>query len=436
MSDDRNVVITGLGLMTPLGLGADAFWKNLSAGASGVKPVVLPEHQGIAAPDQAAGEVSEFTESVARKSYLKPLRKSVKVMCREIQLGAASALDAVDHSGLDLSAIDHDRLGVSFGANLMSSTPDVLMLGAGACAVEENGRKVFQEERWGQEGLPAMQPLWLLRYLPNMPACHIGIAIDARGPNNSITLDEASGNLAISEACSIIQRGRAEMMVTGTTGTRVHSVKTAHSALWDELAAEPEDPAERCRPFELNRKGEVVAEGAGTLLLEEQAHAEARGARIWGRVLATAASCVLDQSGKPNHQKAMAVVMRTALERAGLRPEDIGHINAHGAGSREMDRLEAAAIRDVFGDAAGSVPVTAFKSYMGNSGSGCGPIEIAASLLGLAEGRIPPTRNYVAADPACGLNVVSGDGLETENKAFLKLNVTRMGQASASVIIA
>ncbi|MFK7818211.1 MAG: beta-ketoacyl synthase [Planctomycetaceae bacterium] len=436
MSNDRKVVITGLGLMTPLGLGVEAYWEKLSTGQSGVAPVVLPEHHAIGSPDSIAGEVSDFTESAARKAQLKPLRKMVKVMCREIQLGAASAIDAVDQSGIDLDSIDHTRLGISFGANLMSSPPEVLKDGARACAEMEDGEAVFDFDRWGADGLPAMQPLWLLRYLPNMPACHIGIAIDARGPNNSITVDEASGNLAIAEAVSIIERNAADLMIAGTTGTRVHPVKSSHARLWWELAEEPEDPTKRCRPFELNRAGEVVAEGSASFLLEEKAHAEARGAKIYGHILSTAATCVLDKSGEPQMTEAMAKVMQIALDRAGLKPEDIGHINAHGCGCRQIDKSEAVAIHEVFGDLGSKVPVTAIKSYTGNSGSGCGPMEIAASLLSLAEGIILPTLNYDTPDPDCNLNVVNGEPLATDNKTFLNLNVTHMGQASATIITA
>ncbi len=431
---NRRVVITGLGLITPIGVGVDSYWSNLSAGRSGLAPAQLPQHAGLPTPDQVVGEASEFTEKLAKKQQLKILRKSVKVMCREIQLGAASALDAVVHAGLDLDSIDHKRLGVSFGANLMSSEPEVLKDGARESAVIEDGEVVFKEETWGDKGFHKMQPLWLLRYLPNMPACHIGIALDARGPNNSITLDEASGNMAISEAMSIIQRDRADMMVAGTTGTRVHPVKTSHAVLWDEMAASPADPAERVRPFELNRQGEVVAEGSGSFLLEELSHAEARGAKIYGEVLATAGTCVLAKDGTPNGRQALVNAMKNALDRAGLSPADIGHINAHGCGSKKVDVTEAAAIHEVFGDLGSKVPVTAMKSYFGNAGSGCGPMEMAASLLGLSEGHVPMTRSYETPDPACNLNVVSGEPLATDNKIFLKINVTRMGQASAAVV--
>ncbi len=422
-------------MMSPLGLGADAFWAKLAAGESGVAPVQLPEHDSIASPGSVGGEVSDFTEKASRKGPLKPLRKNVKVMCREIQLGAASALDAVTHSNLDLEAIDHNRIGISFGANLMSSPPEVLKDAAAACSDQENGKNIFRESRWGG-GFDGMQPLWLLRYLPNMPACHIGIAIDARGPNNSLTMDEASGNLALSEAVSIIERDRAEMMIAGTTGTRVHPVKTAHAVLWWDVASKPEDPTKRCRPFAADRTGEVVAEGSCSFLLEEKAHAEARGAKVWGEVLSTAGSCVLSKDGTPDLKQAMVVAMRAAIERSGLKPEDIGHINAHGCGSQEIDKLEAAAIHEVFGDVASTVPVTAIKSYMGNAGSGCGPMELAASLMSLEQGFILPTLNHETPDPECNLNVVSGEPLKTDNKTFLKVNVTHMGQASAAVISA
>lgn len=430
-NDDR-VVITGIGLLSPIGIGADAFWENLAAGRSGI--AALDPETCSATPDHVGAAVTEFTESTAKKEYLKKLRKSIKMMCREIQMGVASALLALEHSGLNLEEIDHERFGVDFGANLMCSPPEVLKDACWACVDEGDQSHTFHFDQWGTTGLSTMEPLWLLKYLPNMPGCHIGIAADARGPNNSLTLDEASGNLAVGEAFRVMERDGADVMIAGTTGTRVHPVKTLHAALWDELATKPQEPEKRSRPFDRDRTGQVVAEGSCSFILEKESQAREHGSTIYGAVLGSGSSCAVDRRGNPHLRQALVNAMRAALRDAGLEPAEIGHINAHGLGTHHSDAEEARAIHDVFGDSARSVLVTALKSYLGNAGSGCGPLELAGSVLGLKHGVIPPTLNCETPDPECELNVVRGEPASTDNPVFLKINVTRMGQASALVV--
>lgn len=427
----RRVVITAVGPVSPIGIGADAFWKSLSEGRNGVGPISLAPHQG--APGRFGGEVQAFTEEAARKSWLKDQRKNVKVMCREIQLGAASANVAVAHSRLDLGAIDHERFGVDFGANLMFSPPEVLADAVKVCS--DPGSPLFRYDDWGDKGLPAMEPLWLLRYLPNMPACHIGINADARGPSNSITLEEASGNLTLAEATRVIQRDWADVMIAGTTGTRIHSVKAIHARLWDDVADFADPPETWSRPFDRTRNGQVLAEGACTLLLEHEGHATARGATIYGTILGAGSSCVVRRDGRSDQRLALKNAMTAALRDAGLKPSDVGHVNAHGLSTVSTDKAEAAAILDVFGDDLGrSVPVTALKSVWGNTGASCGTLELAASLLGLQHGLIPATLNYRTRDPECPLNVVHGAPAAVTNPVVMKLSVTRMGQASVVIV--
>lgn len=429
----RDVVITGLGIFSPIGIGVEAFWDSLAAGRSGIHKVDL--FPGFASPDQVGGAVTEFTEETARKVYIKEkeVRKNLKTMCREIQLGVASATQALQHAGIDLKAIDHERLGVEFGANLMLSPPDILSSAVDACSQHEGHKFAYQD--WGTQGFPKMEPLWLLRYLPNMPACHISIGTEARGPSNSLTLDDSSGNTVLSEACRIIDRDAADIMITGVTGTTMHPIKTMHMALFRDLAAAPPEPERRCRPFDLHRAGRVVAEGSATLILESRQHAQARGAKIWGRILGTGMATVTDRQGMPDFRRAFAGAMKSALRSADLSPADIGHINAHGIGLPDVDRCEAEAILDVFGPERGrQVPVTALKSFLGNSGAGSGLLELAGSILGLERGVIPFTLNYDTPDPQCPLHVVSRALQPTANKIVLKLNVTRIGQASAAVV--
>lgn len=424
---EKQVVITGIGVVSPIGVGVEAFTSSLNAGQSGIAQVELLPYTPF--PSHIAGEVKNFSASKYAKT--KEQKKGIKVMCREIQLGVVSASLALDHAGIQDGQINPERLGVDFGANLMLSPPEDLASACFACIDEQT--QEFQFSRWGKQGMGEMFPLWLLKYLPNMPACHIGIAADARGPNNSITLDEASGCLVMGEAFRVIARGHADVMISGATGTRLHAVKSMHATMWDKLASPTDDPTKAVKPFDLRRSGEAVGEGACTLILEEASHAAQRGAKVLGHVLGAGSSCVLGKDGKPNIRQALVQAMQAALRDAGLQPKDMGHINANASGSPDGDRDEAAATHDVFGPDAERVPVTAFKSYLGNSGSGCGPLEIAASLIGLQQGVVLPTLNFETPDPACRLNVVHGKPLAVTNKTFLKTSVTRMGQASAVV---
>ncbi len=424
----RRILITGMGILSPIGIGVDEFQNSLISGKSGVKKSELYSY--LASPDVCVAEVSEFNKSSARKVYLAKQKKNIKVMCREVQMGVASANLAMEDSALDLDAVDSERFGIEFGANLMLSPPSVLY---GACLASSKGTH-FEFDRWGADGLPKMEPLWLLKYLPNMPACHIGIIIDARGPNNSITEAEASGNLVLGEAQRVIERGWADVMIAGVTGTRVHEVKSIHAKFWDQLADSPAECTKRSRPFDKDRSGQVVGEAACTLLLEEKSHAENRGAKVWGEVLGTGASCVLDRNGSADIRLAIANSIRAALKSAGVEAGDIGHINAHGLGDTVYDVNEFQAIQDTFGDKATEVPVTALKSYFGNSGSACGIVEASGSLVALKQGLIPATLNYETPDPDCPLNVVRNEPLTTDNKLFLKISTTTFGQASASVI--
>jgi 3-oxoacyl-[acyl-carrier-protein] synthase II len=226
------------------------------------------------------------------------------------------------------------------------------------------------------------------------------------------------------------------VMITGSTGTQFHPIKTLYLALWHDLAKAPADPARRARPFDKDRSGRVVAEGACSFILEDRKHAEDRGAKIWGRILGTGGATVTERTGQPKFREALAAAMRVALKNAGVSPEEVGHINAHGLGTKEVDLAEALAIHDVFGpDLGRRVPVTAPKSLFGNSGAGSGTLELAASLLGLQHGVIPPTINYDTPDPDLPpLNIVTGQPRPAANKVVLNVNVSRIGQASAAVV--
>ncbi|MGE3314630.1 MAG: beta-ketoacyl synthase [Planctomycetaceae bacterium] len=428
----RRVVITGLGVVSPIGIGVERFWESLSSGKSGIGP--LSVNPAMAAPHNVGAEVRDFTDATAKSDYLKSQRRSIKVMCREIQLGVTSASLALSNSALDPETVDHERFGIDFGANLMFTPPELLKDACMACVDDVQGMPTFDQHEWGSKGIGAMEPLWLLRYLPNMPACHIGIQADARGPSNSITLDDASGNLALGEAYRVIERDRAEIMIAGTTGTRIHTMKSIHAMLGDEVASYDDPPETWCRPFDLSRRGQVLGEGACSFILEEEAHAEKRNAKILGRILGVGSSCVMRKNGTPDYRLALANAMKAALRDAKLKPAQIGHINANGCATRLGDKEESLAIHDVFGDGASKVPVTALKSYMGNAGSGAGTLELAGSVISLMHGVVPQTLNYKTPDPECAINVVHGEPMSVTNRTVLKVNVTRLGQASAIIV--
>ena len=425
----RRVVITGLGIISPVGIGRDAFWSSLQSGKSGIAPVQMFDCSII--PGGVAGEIKDFTDETVKKIYLKSQRKSIKVMCRDIQLGVASASLAMEDAKLDPEQINHERFGVEFGANLMLTPPETLTDPNQAC-LDDQHKFVF--ERWGTEGLGDMEPLWLLKYLPNMPACHIGINVDARGPNNSITLEDASANLALREAGLIIARGWADVMIAGATGARVHPVKAIHTLLWNEFASKADDPLHCVKPFDVNRCGTALGEGSCTLILEEEQHARNRGAQVLGTLLGAGSSAVADKSGKPDVRQCVVNAMRAALRMSGLQPTDIGHINAHGLGGRESDLGEAQAIHEVFGDYGRKVPVVGLKGFWGNSGAGDGALELAASLLALQQGCVPFTLNTTEPDPECGLNIVRDKPQPTDNKVVMNVNFTRIGQSSVVIV--
>lgn len=426
----RRVVITGLGVLAPQGIGRAALWDSLQAGRTGILPT--ERSQAVIVPGGLGGEVRGFDDETAKKVYLKEHRKHLKVMGRDVMLGVAAALQAITDAGLDQAQLDRERIGVEFGANLMLSTPQYLATPGLACT--EGRQPPFLMNKWGTEGFSNMEPLWMLKYLPNMPACHVAIFTDARGPNNSITQDEVSANLALSEASAVIRRGHADVMITGSTGQRLHPVKEIHARQWEQLGWDPEHPERSVKPFDVRRCGHAVAEAGVCLVLEQAATAEARGAKVLGEVLGTGSSCVANTAGHADIRRAVANSLRSALRTAGLKPQDIGHINAHGSANPELDAQEAAGIRDVFAADAPQVPVVGLKGYHGNAGASTGMLELAMSVLSLQQGLIPYTLNTDQPDPALGLNIVTREPRATSNRVVAKVSYTLIGQASTVIV--
>jgi 3-oxoacyl-[acyl-carrier-protein] synthase II len=433
-SDRRRVVITGLGLVSPLGSSPAELWSALAAGKSGVAETsLLPADRQ---PLKYAAEARQFTGDVENFGPLegdrkKAIKKGLKVMCRETRMAVAAAQLALTDAGCNEKPFDPESAGVVLGSDYMLTLPEDYEGGMKKCA--DTGE--FDFTRWGNDGLDQMTPLWMLKYLPNMPASHIAIYNDLRGPNNSLTMREAASNLAIGEAFRTIKRGHARAMVAGATGTRILPMQAIHALQTEQMAAENCDPAKASRPFDKNRTGMVAGEGAGMIVLEELESANARGATIYAEVVGLGSSNVSDVDLCGKRDIALAHAIRAALRDAGLKPADIGHINAHGLATHDCDTDEARAIREVFGPLAETVPVVAIKSYFGNLGAGSGTVELIASVLALREGRLPRTLNFETADPACGL-AVTRDDKTNPGRTFLNLSVTPQGQAAVLCIAA
>lgn len=426
----RRVVITGLGVVSPLGNTPEKLWANLSAGVSGVRPLQSIPTEYL--PTQIGAEATEFTGAIEDfgpldKAMSRNIKKNLKVMCREIQMGVAVAQLAITHAGLKLSEANLDRIGCVYGSDYMLTLPQEFTAGVKACLDE---KEVFHFDRWADKGLPAVEPLWLLKYLPNLPASHIAIFNDLHGPNNSLTMREASANLALGEAYHTILRGHADIIIAGATGTKVHVARTLHVVGQEQMAKDPGDPTKASRPFDLNRTGSVIGEGAGALILEEAEAAKARGAKVYGEVIGFGATAVVDKSGHGNTKQAVINVLKLALKSAGLSAAEIGHINAHGLGATKMDAEEAAGIAEVFKT---PVPVVAAKSYFGNLGAASGLVELAGSIAALQHGHLFRTLNYETPDPACPI-AVNTSSTTAAGETAISLNITPQGQASAIVV--
>jgi 3-oxoacyl-[acyl-carrier-protein] synthase II len=417
MASPREVVVTGLGLATPLGMSRETVWQSLVERRAGIFPLARFNREPF--PVRMGGQVRDFDA----KLYVTP-RKSLKVMSREIQLGFAAAALALEDAGVAERQIDADRFGVVFGADMMyfeGTEVDAAFL---RCMDDEK----FDFRRWGEVGMQEMYPLWLLKYLPNMPACHVAIAHDARGPNNTILLGEVSSLLALSEGMRTIEMDRADLMIVGGTSCAIHARNWVFRDP-AQFSRRYEEPDRAVRPFDAERDGEVPGEGAAAFVLESRQHAAARGARPLARVVSYASTFGCPCAGAPD-VNSIRNSIRVAIEKAGITASEIDHVNANGSGSPQGDRAEAQAIVELLGD----VPVTAPKSFFGSPMAATGALETAVSLLAFQNGLIPVTLNHERRDPDCPVNVIAGEPRPTARPYALLLNQAPTGQCVAVVL--
>jgi 3-oxoacyl-[acyl-carrier-protein] synthase II len=416
----RRAVITGLGLITPLGLDLPSVWEALRAGRGGVRRITSFDPGAL--PVQFGGEVADFDARV----YLdRKDRKQLKTMPPTSRFAVVGARFALADSGVDRGRLDPERFGVVLGAGTVPG--DLGQLGAAAVASVAGPDGPVDLRRWGAEGMANIPPMWMLNHIPNMSACHVSILNDARGPNNSVTQTDAGAVLALAEARRMIGRDRGDFFLVGGADARINPITLVRRCLFSPLSRSNEEPGKACRPFDRHRDGMVLGEGAGLLVLEELGHARRRGARIYAEVVGFGAAFDRGRGGR-----GLARAVRRALAEAGVGPGEVDHVNAHGVGTVEGDAWEARGLHEVFGACDPAPGVFAAKGYFGNAGAAGGGVELAVSLLALAHGLLPATLNHEEPDPACPVRVVREPRL-VRRPYFLKVSCTEAGQCAAVV---
>jgi 3-oxoacyl-[acyl-carrier-protein] synthase II len=375
------VVITGLGAITPIGNDVETFWKNLVAGVSGVDFIKSFDTTGLEV--RFGAEVKDFRP----EDYMD--YKTVKRSSRSSQLAVAAALQALRDAGYEVTPEEAERVGV------------VINTGAGGVA------EVFTEGvKFIQKGPRFVNPLFIPIIMPNAPSCLVSLVTGAKGPILTSALACASGNYAFVEAMHFIQRGEADVVIAG--GTESANVPLTLAALERMGAlANSQEPTKACRPFDKNRSGMVYGEGAAVMVLESEEHALRRGAKIYAEFLGGALTGDAYHITAPDPEgDGAARAMSLALKFAGLKPEDIDVIFAHGTGTPLNDVSETKAIKKVFGEHAYRLAITATKSMVGHLLGAAGALSSLAAVLSIRDGIVPPTINLEEPDPECDLDYV------------------------------
>lgn len=423
----RRVVVTGVGVVAPNGIGRQAFWDACANGRSGVRPIESFDASGH--PVKIAGEVPPFDLN----PFVPPQhRKSLKIMGRATRFTVAAAGLAVQDSGLEWARLDPETVGVVMGTGLVPiDLPDVAPLVSKAWG--EDGK--LHTDEIGRCGPQSLFPLWVLKYLPNMTAAHISLIHNCQGPNSTITTACAAGTQAVGEAFRLIARGDAEVMLAGGGDSRIDPLlMLAYSAL-GALSPANRPAAEVSRPFDAGRDGFVLGEGAGVLVLEELERAKKRGAIIYAEVLGLGSSFDAYAVTKPDPEAGGAArAIRWALQEARIDPAQVDYVNAHGTSTRLNDQMETTALKRVFNGSAEKLPASSIKSMIGHLIGAAGAVEAAALSLTLHTGVVPPTINQTTRDPACDLDYVPNTARELPVRTGISTSFGFGGQNAALVL--
>ncbi|MEN6427164.1 MAG: beta-ketoacyl-[acyl-carrier-protein] synthase family protein [Phycisphaerales bacterium] len=428
------VVITGLGAVSPLGLTVDEMWAGLTAGRCGIARIKAFDPTGF--PCELGGEVPPYR---IQDHVPKSFRKAVKLMCRDIELAVLAAKEAVTASGLVTKGIDPEnvnveptRIGITMGSGMISC--ELPELGPAVGASTTDGR--FDLHKWGKDGLARITPLWLLKYLPNMLACHIGIIHDIQGPSNTITCAEASAHLAIGEAAQIIARGGADIALAGAAEAKINlMVLVRQNLLLRTVRNRNNAPETACRPFDVDAAGMVCGEGAGIIVLESLDHARTRKARILAEVEGIGQSHSLNptyEHPEPDGE-GIRIAVEKAMVDAGIGPQDLDLIVPHGTGIPQDDLAEARGLQAALGPAARRIPAWPTKSMLSVTGAAAGAIDVVAAVRAMNEGVVPPARNFTKPAAGCEFHVLT-ERREGPIRRALCCSYTHGGQTAAVVL--
>ncbi len=409
MNKQRRVVVTGIGLVSPVGIGTEETWTALLRGESGIAPIRLFDASTYAC--RFAGEVKDF----APEKYID--RKDIKKMGRFIQFAMAAAEFAMMQSALQITPENAERVGVYVGS------------GIGAFEVIER-----EHVKLLAGGPDRVSPFFINATIANLASGQISIKYGATGPNLTCATACTTGAHGIGEAWQIIRRGDADVMICGGSEAAVTPLSVAGFAAMRALSTHNESPGTASRPWDTQRDGFVVGEGAGVLILEELDYAQNRGAMILAELVGYAAnSDAFHTNAPPADGRGVRRVMQLALKSAGLLPSDIQYLNAHATSTLLGDRAEAQAIADAFGECAEKLLVSSTKSMTGHLLGGAGSLEAGITVLALRDQIAPPTTNIEDLDERCKLKLVCDQGLSTEME-FAMTNSFGFGGTNASLI--
>jgi len=406
----NRVVITGMGVVTPLGNKVEEFWENLLAGKSGVDYIKAFDVSDY--PTKIAAEVKDFNP----EEYMD--KKEVKRTDRFVQFALGAAKEALEDSGLNMEEEDRERIGVYIGS------------GIGGLGTFEDQHKVLLEK-----GARRVSPFFIPMMIANMGAGQVSIALGAKGPNSLAVTACASGTNSIGDAFKIIQRGDADVMFAGGAEATIRPTGLAGFCSAKALSSRNEEPQKASRPFDKDRDGFVMGEGAGVLVLESLEHAQKRGARIYAEIIGYGMSGDAYHMTQPAPEgEGAARCMKMAIRDAGISPEDIDYINAHGTSTDYNDRYETMAIKSSLGKHAYEVPVSSTKSMTGHLLGAAGAVEAVACALAIRDQTIPPTINYETPDPDCDLDYVPNVARKAKIDVALS-NSLGFGGHNATIII-
>ena len=406
----QRVVITGMGALTPLGLTVEETWEGLVAGRSGIAQITQFDASHL--PIRIAGEVKGFDA----RDYIN--FKEARRMARCSQLALAAGMQAMADARLGDRVPDPERAGVVMGT------------GIGGLEVAIKGWETYKAK-----GLRRVNPFSAMASLCNMPAHHLSLRFQCQAYNATIVTACASGTQAIGEAAEVIRRGSADLMLAGGVEGVVQEVVITGFIVMRVLASDNEHPERACKPFDARRDGFVAAEGTTVMVLERLDKALDRGARIYAEVLGYAANTDAFHVAAPDPDGSGAVrAMRGALENAGVSPNEIDYINAHGPGTEVGDPVETKAIKVLFGERAYQVPISSTKSMVGHALGGTGAIEAMACVKTITEGVIHPTINYKVPDPECDLDYVPNRSRRADVRTTLSNSFGLGGQNACLVI--